>query len=370
MRVDLLIEQRLRDGGVVHLAVAVPAIADHVNHNVSAKTVAVFGSNTGHANDRLGIFSIHVKDWNALALGQVRGKARSMQLAWIRGEANHVVDEHVNASTNGKAFQSGKVQRLRPDALSGKRSVTMQDDGQDFLYAIFSTMYLLGSRASQRHRIDGLQVAGIGNQMHADRLAAADCVFSGRAVVILHVPAAEHAARINILKSGKDILRRHAHNQRHYRQASTMAHGQDRGVRAQVSASFQHGIEQRNLRGRALARIALGPEITGLKNLLKKIGLQQTLGQPAPVNGLRRLVLHLVLYPLAPLALGQMHELGANSPAINAPRFFCYRPWYANLGETPGNRAAKGIEVGVHVPPSAEQIKYTFALQGLQLRCL
>ncbi len=346
MRVDLLIEQRLRDGGVVHLAVAVPAIADHVNHNVSAKTVAVFGSNTGHANDRLGIFSIHVKDWNALALGQVRGKARGMQLAGIRGEANHVVDEHVNASTNGKAFQSGKVQRLRPDALSGKRSVTMQDDGQDFLYAIFSTMYLLGSRASQRHRIDGLQVAGIGNQMHPDRLAAAGCVFSGGAVVILHVTAAEHAARINILKSGKDILRRHAYNQRHYRQASTMAHGQDRGVRAQVSAGFQHGIEQRNLRGRALARIALG------------------------VNGLRRLVLHLVLYPLAPLALGQMHELGANSPAINAPRFFCYRPWYANLGETPGNRAAKGIEVGVHVPPSAEQIKYTFALQGLQLRCL
>ncbi len=65
-----------------------------------------------------------------------------------------------------------------------------------------------------------------------------------------------------------------------------------------------------------------------------------------------------------------MHELGANGSAVNAPGFFGYRPPYANLGKASGNRPAKGIKLGIHITPSAEQVEYAFALQGLQLRCL
>jgi hypothetical protein len=72
VRVDLLIEQRLRDGGIVHFTMPVAAIADQVNHHVTAKTVTVFNRHFAYPQNRFRVFRIHVEDWNGLALGQIR----------------------------------------------------------------------------------------------------------------------------------------------------------------------------------------------------------------------------------------------------------------------------------------------------------
>ncbi len=69
---------------------------------------------------------------------------------------------------------------------------------------------LLGAGAADGHGIDRLEVAGIRNQVNVNLGAGAGDVLSGRAHVIFHVAAAQHAARVDVFESGKNLLRAHA----------------------------------------------------------------------------------------------------------------------------------------------------------------
>ena len=76
MRFDFPVAQRLRDGGIVHFAVAVAAIADQVHDDRRAERVAIIERHSAHAHDRFGIFRIHVENRNGQALGEIGRKAR------------------------------------------------------------------------------------------------------------------------------------------------------------------------------------------------------------------------------------------------------------------------------------------------------
>ena len=58
-------------------------------------------------------------------------------------------------------------------------------------------------------------------------------VIAGGSQVVLHVAAAQEAARINVLKAREDILRGLAHDVDHYVQPPAMAHAQHHLLRAQ-----------------------------------------------------------------------------------------------------------------------------------------
>ena len=75
---DRLIHQRLGNGGIVYLAVAVTAISDQVHNYVTAKGVAIFEGYATHAHYRIHIFTIDVEDRNGLAPRDLCGKARRM----------------------------------------------------------------------------------------------------------------------------------------------------------------------------------------------------------------------------------------------------------------------------------------------------
>src|SRR5262249_9399678 len=110
-------------------------------------------------------------------------------------------------------------------ALAGKGRVAMHDDWNHFIHAVLASMNLLGSSASQSYGIHGLEVAGIRYQVHAQYLATPRGVFAGCALVIFHIAAAQNASRINVFKTGKDLFRLDADDERHHRQAAAMAHG-------------------------------------------------------------------------------------------------------------------------------------------------
>ena len=48
---DRLVHPRLRDGGIVHFAVAVTPIADEIDHDVAAKGAPERGGQASHAGD-------------------------------------------------------------------------------------------------------------------------------------------------------------------------------------------------------------------------------------------------------------------------------------------------------------------------------
>ena len=236
MILDSFVKKRLRDGGIVDFAVAVAAIADDVHHHVAAEFRAILRGDLSDAHDRVGIFRVDVKNGNGLALGDVRSKARRMLLHRARGEADEIVDDDMNRAADGVGLQVGQIQGFRPDALPRERGVTVHDDRPNFIErfaravndrSVHAVARLLGARAAHRNRIDRFQVAGIRNQVNVDALAGRGAVNAGRADVIFHVARAEHAARIDVFKSGNHFMRRLARRVHHHVQSSAMAHRHD-----------------------------------------------------------------------------------------------------------------------------------------------
>ena len=87
MLFDLLVEQRLGDGGVVDFAVAVAAVADEIDDDVGAEFVAIFGGEAGDADDGVDVFGIDVEDRDRLAAGDAGGEARGVFFGVAGGES-------------------------------------------------------------------------------------------------------------------------------------------------------------------------------------------------------------------------------------------------------------------------------------------
>ena len=81
----------LGDGGVIYLAVTVPAVTDEVDDDIGVEALAVLGGDAGDADDGIGIFGVDVEDGYRKALGDVGRKARGVGLGGDGGEAEEVV---------------------------------------------------------------------------------------------------------------------------------------------------------------------------------------------------------------------------------------------------------------------------------------
>src|SRR5207248_6671193 len=127
-----------------------------------------------------------------------------------RRESDEVVHDDVNRATNGVGAQVSEIERFRPNALACKRRVAMHDDGYNFVQRFPRTINvrsaqavtrLLRAGAANGNRIDGLQMAGIRNQVDADLFATSGDVSAGSADVVFHVARTQDAARIDVFKS-------------------------------------------------------------------------------------------------------------------------------------------------------------------------
>ena len=76
----------------------------------------------------------------------------------------------------------------------------MDEHRQHLVLTVFTQPHLLGPRTAHSHRIHRFQVTRVRNQVHADFPPAPGEEFPGGAYVILHVTAAQDAARIGIFE--------------------------------------------------------------------------------------------------------------------------------------------------------------------------
>ena len=147
--------------------------------------------------------------------------------------------------------------------------------------------------------------------MQVDLLAASSLIFAGCSDVILHIAAAQDAARIDVFKLGEDVRRLAADDIHHDIEASAMAHADHAADRAVLGGVVEQFIDERNQHGHAFERKPLGAEIARLNDLLEKVGAQQQLESALRIRPRTnfRAPLQPVLDPLAPTGVGNMHEL-------------------------------------------------------------
>ena len=93
---DEVVHQRLRHRGVVALVVTAAAVADHVDDDVAVELLAVLERELGDAHARLGVVPVDVEDRHLQALGHVGAVLRRARRRRPGGEADLVVDDHVD----------------------------------------------------------------------------------------------------------------------------------------------------------------------------------------------------------------------------------------------------------------------------------
>ena len=103
--------------------------------------------------------------------------------------------------------------------------------------------------------------------------------------MIFHVAAAEHAARIDIFKSGENFFGRALGDVDDHVEASAMAHAHDQFMRAVLAGGVENLIDQRNQRGHAFEREALVAEIALLQHLLEDVGADQQIEDALLIDG-------------------------------------------------------------------------------------
>src|SRR5690606_41599353 len=87
-------------------------------------------------------------------VGAVLGRTRVLRRG---GEADLVVDDDVHGAAGAVAAQQREVEGLRDDALTGERSVAVQEQGQDGEAVLaLAEDVLLGADEALEHRVDRL----------------------------------------------------------------------------------------------------------------------------------------------------------------------------------------------------------------------
>ena len=182
-------------------------------------------------------------------------------------------------------------------------------------------------------------------------------VFPGSAHVILHVAAAQNAARVHIFKSGKDFLGRalgHLHDDI---QPAAVAHAHHQFHRALLPGGVQNFIHQRDHGRDALQGEALTAEISLLQYLLEQVGPYQA-GRARVSGPLRAGGLPALLYPAPPFGISNVYEFRAHGPAIDAAGFVGKFALNAQARVFHRRKKPEGIEVSLQISPVAERVEY------------
>ena len=103
---DPLIHQRLGEGRLVGLVMAVAAVAEHVDDHRLAEALAELGGDLGDVNHGFRIVAVHVEDRRIDHLGDVGRVGRGAREAGRRGEADLIVDDEMDRAAGAVAAQA------------------------------------------------------------------------------------------------------------------------------------------------------------------------------------------------------------------------------------------------------------------------
>jgi hypothetical protein len=202
------VHERLREGGLVQLVVAVPAVAHQVDDDVALEVLPVLARQLKHAHHRLGVVRVHVEDGHVERAPDVAAVQRGPPRLGVGGEAHLVVHHHVHGAPRAVVLQLRQQERLVHDALAREGGVAVQQHPQHLVAGRVAREVLLGAHLARHHRVHRLQVAGVGDQGEVHLATVRVGAVVAGAQVVLHVPAAApvpaRQALVVLLRAGGD----------------------------------------------------------------------------------------------------------------------------------------------------------------------
>ena len=179
---DLRVHQRLRHRRIIALVVAEAAIAEHVDDDVLAERLTVFGGDLGGVDDRFRVIAVDVEDRGFDHLRHIRGIGRGAREGGRCREADLVVDDEVHGAAGAVAGEAGQREAFRHDALTCEGGVAMQQQRHDLRATAIAFLRvggaraasfdfvkeLLGARLAQNDGVDDFQVGRVRREGEVD----------------------------------------------------------------------------------------------------------------------------------------------------------------------------------------------------------
>ena len=244
--VDASVHERLRVAGVVALVVAVAAVAEHVDDDVLVERLAVGEGQAGHAHDRLGVVAVDVEDRGLDHLRHVGGVLRGPSGGRRRGEAELVVDDHVDRAADPVALDVGQVEGLGDHALAGEGGVAVDEHREHRVVARRLDQVHLGPGHPDHDGVHGFEVRGVGRQLDADGVAPPALELPGLAEVVLDVARALDRIGVDVaLELVEELLVALPDDVDQHVQPTAVGHAEHGRVHVRVGGLGQHGVEQR-----------------------------------------------------------------------------------------------------------------------------
>mmetsp|Transcript_35677 Transcript_35677/g.77055 ORF Transcript_35677/g.77055 Transcript_35677/m.77055 type:complete len:551 (+) Transcript_35677:1574-3226(+) len=196
---DLLVELRLGVVGVQGLVVPEASVADDVQDHVGAPGLAPIGGELESSHDRGRIVAVAVEDWAFEGLAQVGAVHGGSVIDGVGREADLVVDHNVDGATDGEVADTLQLHGLVADALSGERSISVEEDRKDLLLVLLGVarVELLRSGPAQGDGVDSLQVRRVGFEGHCGFLAVGELPDVRGAQVVLHIARKSPIGRLH-----------------------------------------------------------------------------------------------------------------------------------------------------------------------------
>ena len=146
----------------------------------------------------------------------------------------------MDSSTRAISFEAGKIDGFSDDTLSDKSAVSMDQNG-NYFFALYGVVpkALSGAGFSFHHRVDGLEVTGIGCKGKTDffSMGGSDLVFVTE--VVFHVPVTQNSFRdIVFMKFGKEFTAGFSKSVDENVEAAAMGHTDDDLIHTGGGAGF------------------------------------------------------------------------------------------------------------------------------------
>ncbi len=155
------VHQGLRKEWLVSFIMPVTSEADDFDNHVATEFLAEIEGKDGGLQQCFRVITVNVKDrrhQHFCNVGRITGRTR---VGRQRGEADLVVDHHVQGATGSVTFESRKVQRFRYHALSGKGGITVYQQRQNLFGSIRTNLILARTTLAFDDRVDGLKMTRI-----------------------------------------------------------------------------------------------------------------------------------------------------------------------------------------------------------------
>jgi hypothetical protein len=244
---DALVHERLGEGRLIGLVVAVLSVAVEVNDNIVLELGAPIGSKLADKVDSLDVVGVNVENGSVDGLGNIGTVGGRSGESRIGGETNLVVHDEVNGTAGREGGERVEAETLVDDTLSSKGGITVEKDTHGGAVSLLIVVVVLDSAGlAQDDGILSLKMRRVGDQRKLNTLAGGSGTLEVHTEMVLDVTRSLILGTICTSKLAENRLVGLSDDVGENVETATMRHTDDNVLDTIIDTAVNEGLHTRD----------------------------------------------------------------------------------------------------------------------------